>query len=106
LRSNLVPAASAAIFVTSASAAPPTGLHALARAFDLTAAETRLLEQLAAGMTIDEAAAALGIAKTTTKTHLARIFSKTGVARQAELLALLHRLTPPLAPSPDAPRRH
>jgi DNA-binding CsgD family transcriptional regulator len=43
-----------------------------------------------------EAAAALGIAETTAKTHLSRIFAKTGVSRQAELVALVHRLTPPL----------
>jgi DNA-binding CsgD family transcriptional regulator len=29
------------------------------------------------------------------RTHLQKVFSKTGVTRQTELLKLLHALTPP-----------
>jgi DNA-binding CsgD family transcriptional regulator len=57
----------------------------VAAAYGLTPAETRLLESLLAGRNFAETATSLGIALTTAKTHLDRIFQKTGVRRQAEL---------------------
>jgi DNA-binding CsgD family transcriptional regulator/PAS domain-containing protein len=96
LRTRLVPQATAAVFVTRAEQAPPAKIDAVAATFGLTPAETRVLERLLRGTSLVEAAAALGIAETTAKTHLSRIFAKTGVSRQAELVALVHRLTPPL----------
>jgi DNA-binding CsgD family transcriptional regulator len=51
---------------------------------------------LAEGAKLAEAAVALGIADTTAKTHLTHIFSKTGVSRQVDLIALIHRLVPPV----------
>jgi DNA-binding CsgD family transcriptional regulator len=38
----------------------------------------------------------LGIGGPTVRTHLQRIFSKTGAPRQADLLRLLHDSTPPV----------
>jgi DNA-binding CsgD family transcriptional regulator/PAS domain-containing protein len=96
LRTRLVPQATAAIFVTRAEQAPSADIGAVAATFGLTPAETRVVRQLLLGMTLVEAADALGIAESTAKTHLGRIFSKTGVARQADLVALVHRLVPPL----------
>ena len=58
--------------------------------FGLTPVETRVLERLLRGMSLVAAAAALGIPETTAKTHLSRIFAKTGVSRQPELVALVH----------------
>jgi DNA-binding CsgD family transcriptional regulator len=58
--------------------------------FGLIPAETRVLERLLRDMSLVAAAAALGIAETTAKTHLSRIFAKTGVSRQPELVALVH----------------
>jgi DNA-binding CsgD family transcriptional regulator/PAS domain-containing protein len=94
LRPGLVPRAAAAVFVTPAAAQSP--LAAAARALGLTPAETRLLERLAGGATLAEAATALGIAETTAKAHLRSLFEKAGVHRQAELIALVARLSPPV----------
>ena len=41
-------------------------------------------------------AAALGISQATVKTHLQRLFTKTGVRRQADLVKLLTRHAAPL----------
>ena len=48
------------------------------------------------GLEVPEIAAALGVNVTTVKTHLARIFEKTGVNRQTDLIALLMRHVPPI----------
>ena len=86
-RTRLQPAAVAAVFI----GAPPDaqdGADTLAAAFGLTPAETRVIASLFAGRTLAETATALGIAGTTTKTHLEHIFLKTGVTRQSELMRL------------------
>lgn len=98
LRTRLVPQATAAVFVTAAASPPRLDLGPAARSYGLTPAETRLLERLALGATVAEAAAGLGIALSTAKTHLAHIFSKTGTARQADLVGLIHRLSSPILP--------
>jgi DNA-binding CsgD family transcriptional regulator len=46
---------------------------------------------------VPEVAAALGVAVTTVKTHLSRLFEKTGVARQADLVKLVAGFSTPLA---------
>ena len=56
--------------------------------FGLTAAEAAVFEQIAAGRDVPRAAAALGVAQSTVRTHLLRIYDKTGVRRQAELVRL------------------
>jgi DNA-binding CsgD family transcriptional regulator len=58
--------------------------------FDLTPAEARLAEVVASGSQPREAAASLGIAEETARTTLKRVFAKTGVGRQADLVALLN----------------
>lgn len=66
---------------------PSGGLMAegTARRFGLTAAERRLLVHLLDGLALKEAAARLGVANTPARTHLQRIFDKTGVRRQTDL---------------------
>jgi DNA-binding CsgD family transcriptional regulator/PAS domain-containing protein len=93
-RTRLQPAAVAAVFI----GAPPDaqdGADALAAAFGLTPAETKVLASLFAGRTLVETAATLGITRPTAKTHLERIFLKTGVTRQAELMRLWTGLISP-----------
>jgi DNA-binding CsgD family transcriptional regulator/PAS domain-containing protein len=93
-RTRLQPAAVAAVLI----GAPPDaqdGADALAAAFGLTPAETRLLANLFGGRTLNETAAALGITRPTAKTHLEHIFLKTGVTRQAELVRLWTGLISP-----------
>ncbi len=57
--------------------------------FGLTAAERKLLVQLLEGRELKDAAICLGVARTTARTHLQRIFDKTGVRRQSELQRLM-----------------
>jgi DNA-binding CsgD family transcriptional regulator/PAS domain-containing protein len=93
-RTRLQPAAVAAVFI----GAPPDaqeGADAVAAAFGLTPAETKVLANLFAGRTLIETAATLGITRPTAKTHLEHIFLKTGVTRQAELIRLWTGLISP-----------
>lgn len=60
-----------------------------ADSFGLTAAERRLLGLLSRGMSLPGAATSLGVARTTARTHLQRIFDKTGSRRQADLMRLV-----------------
>jgi DNA-binding CsgD family transcriptional regulator len=87
----------AAIFVTSPHGVPPQFLEVLATLYDLTPSEARVLGEIASGKNRAAAAAALGVADSTVKTHLARVFAKTRTSEQAELTILAMSLTPPVA---------
>lgn len=93
-RNNLAPRATAAIFV--ASGAAPSADDALAALFDLTQSEARVFALITSGKSPAEAAEVLGVAMSTVRTHLLRIFSKTGTSRQAELTQLAGSLALPL----------
>jgi len=98
VRSQLLPHAAAAIFITRPGQASPSNLSGFAEIFRLTPAETRVLQELIrGGATMIEVASSLDISETTAKTHLSHILAKTGVGRQAELIALVRDLVPPLA---------
>lgn len=60
--------------------------------FGLTPAEVRVAVSLFAGLEPGQAADRLGVSITTVRTHLARIYSKTGTAGQSDLSRLLARL--------------
>ncbi|QCB55614.1 LuxR family transcriptional regulator [Sphingopyxis sp. PAMC25046] len=60
-----------------------------ARCFGLTPAENRLLDCLVEGLELKDAACRLGVARTTARTHLQRIFDKTGVRRQTDLQRMI-----------------
>jgi DNA-binding CsgD family transcriptional regulator len=61
---------------------------ALAGAFGLTPTELRVCLAIVEVGGVPETAQALGIAETTVKTHLHRVFAKTGASRQADLVKL------------------
>lgn len=61
----------------------------IAKLFDLTDAEARLALVLGEGLRIEDAAERLGITVNSARTYLKRIFSKTDVTRQAELVRLI-----------------
>lgn len=63
--------------------------------FGLSAAETRLAEALASGLSLAEYAAERGISKNTARVQLAAAMNKMGVSRQAELVARLAQLQTP-----------
>jgi len=64
----------------------------LRAAFQLSPAEARLAARLAAGDLLETVAEQLGIAKETARNQLKSIFSKVGIHRQAELVAILSAL--------------
>jgi DNA-binding CsgD family transcriptional regulator/PAS domain-containing protein len=61
----------------------------LADAYGLTPAEARVALAMASGLSIPEAAHRLNVSPNTVKTHLRKVFGKTGTSRQAELARLL-----------------
>ena len=91
-------AASVALFTQDPVHAPPMPGEAFARLHRLTGGELRVLLALSQGLGGIEAADMLGISEPTIRTHLQRIFSKTGTSRQSDLLRLLHNSTPPTRP--------
>jgi DNA-binding CsgD family transcriptional regulator len=64
-------------------------LAAAAAEFGLTPAEARLLAVLFEGCSVPQAAERLGVARTTARTHLQRVFDKTGARRQGDLMRLV-----------------
>ena len=73
--------------------------------FGLTARESQLSEQLAAGGSLEEVAAKLDITDGTARTHVKNIFSKLDLSRQADLIYLLTllRVAKPAATTPTTP---
>ena len=65
--------------------------------FDLTPAEARIAASLAAGQTLEAASAESGIMASTGRSHLKRVFDKTGTHQQSQLVALLHNTRSPFA---------
>ena len=88
--------ASAAVFIAPAASPPNLPGEALAMLYDLTPAELRTFELIADGRTPHDVAAKLGIAHSTVKTHLQRVFEKTGCNRQADLVRLAASLSLPV----------
>jgi DNA-binding CsgD family transcriptional regulator len=86
----------AALFIAPAAMPARLSSGALAAIYDLTPAETNILELLVAGSTQAEIASRLGIAPSTVKSHLLRLFDKTGCRRQADLLKLAESLSSPV----------
>ena len=80
--------------------------EAFARLYGMTGGELRVLLALAQGLGAKEAADMLGIGEPTVRTHLQRIFSKTGTTRQADLLRLLQNATPPIQHKAHSTRAH
>jgi pimeloyl-ACP methyl ester carboxylesterase/DNA-binding CsgD family transcriptional regulator/PAS domain-containing protein len=75
--------------------------NALSGFFGLTAAEARVTQQLALGLTVEEAAQELGVKLSTVRTHVQRVFGKVGVSRQPDLLRAI--FSSPLWLDTDAP---
>lgn len=82
-------AARAAVFVRELGDTSPFPAELFVRRYGVTPAECRILMLLTQGMTAREAAETLGISLATAKTHIARLFEKTGTQRQTDLLRLV-----------------
>ncbi|NLR73119.1 helix-turn-helix transcriptional regulator [Novosphingobium sp. ERN07] len=81
-----------ALFLARPGPEKSTDPQALRDLLGLTVAEARLTAVLAQGHSLVEAARQLGIAHNTAKVQLRAVFAKTGVNRQAQLVALLASL--------------
>lgn len=88
--------AAGALLLRKVTLGGPSYGELIARTFDLTPAELRVFLSIVEVGGIPETAAALGIAETTAKTHLHRVFAKTGVSRQADLVKLAAGFSNPL----------
>lgn len=88
-------AAVAAILIADAATGPATSAEILGALFDLTPAEARIFTLIAGGVTLGEIGAQLGISSTTAKTHLARIYHKTGQNSRAGLVRLAQDVAAP-----------
>jgi DNA-binding CsgD family transcriptional regulator len=64
----------------------------------LTAGELRVLIGIVERDSIQQVGEALGISETTVKTHLRRIYEKTGAKGQIDLVKLVAGLAKPPAP--------
>jgi DNA-binding CsgD family transcriptional regulator len=86
----------AALFIRKASIGNPLPPEVIRRAYNLTPSELRVLLAIVEIGGVPEVAPALGVAVTTVKTHLKRLYEKTGVKRQADLVKLFASYTTPL----------
>ena len=80
--------AATVLFLQKASMAPQLATAAIAAAFKLTPSELRVLMAIVELGGVPDTATKLGIAETTVKTHLGRLFEKTGAGRQADLVKI------------------
>ena len=96
-RAGLAYAAVAAVFIRKVALAHPSPPEVMGKAFNLTPTELRVMLALVEVGGIPEVAEALGVAETTIKTHVSRLFGKTGVRRQADLVKLVAGYANPLA---------
>jgi DNA-binding CsgD family transcriptional regulator len=79
----------AAIFVRKAAIDMPSPPVAIAQEFQLTPAELRVLFSIVEIGGASEVAEVLGITEATVRSHLHRLFEKTGTGRQADLVKLV-----------------
>ena len=64
--------------------------------YALTARQADVVKMMAAGATIEQTAAALGVSVPTVRSHLAQCFAKTGTHRQPDLIGLALSFTSPI----------
>jgi DNA-binding CsgD family transcriptional regulator len=95
----------AAVFVQRAAIGAHCPPETIAELYNLTPCEVRVLLAIVEVGGVPETAQALGVAEATVKTHLHRVFSKTGATRQADLVKLVAGFSNPLlrASRPLAP---
>jgi DNA-binding CsgD family transcriptional regulator len=70
----------------------PLEMRMIQAVLDLTPAEAHVVVELRRTCDLGAVAAVLGVAPSTVKTHLKHVFEKTGIHKQAELLASVARI--------------
>jgi DNA-binding CsgD family transcriptional regulator/PAS domain-containing protein len=86
----------AAVFVRRATLGAPAPPEVIARSYMLTPSELRVLLAIVEVGGVPETADTLGIGAATVKTHLHRLFAKTGTSRQADLVKVVAGFSNPL----------
>jgi DNA-binding CsgD family transcriptional regulator len=89
--------AAAAVFVRKAALQLPAHAGIVGEAYRLTPTELRVLLAVVDVGGVPEVASSLGVADSTIKTHLGRVFEKTGARRQADLVKLVAGFSTPLS---------
>ena len=89
--------ATAALFLCKVATEIPSSPDVIARAYNLTPTELRVLFAIVEVGGVPEVATVLGVAESTVKTHLSRLFVKTGAARQADLVKIVAGFATPLS---------
>lgn len=89
-------AAVAALFVHKTALNTPSPPETIAKTYKLTPMELRVLLAIVEVGGVPEVAEALGIAQSTIKTHLGRIYEKTSTGRHADLVKLVAGFASPL----------
>jgi DNA-binding CsgD family transcriptional regulator len=89
-------AAAAALFVQKAALDTPSPQEVIGKLYKLTPSELRVLLAIMQVGGTPEVAETLGISEATVKTHLHRVFSKTGTKRQSDLVKLVAGYASPL----------
>jgi DNA-binding CsgD family transcriptional regulator/PAS domain-containing protein len=80
--------AASALFIHKVAMLPALAPGAIAAAFRLTPSELRVLMAIVEVGGVPDISAKLGIAETTVKTHLGRLFEKMDAGRQADLVRI------------------
>jgi DNA-binding CsgD family transcriptional regulator len=88
--------ATAAIFVKPAQTEAQAPPEIIAKTFKLTPTELRIMLAIVEVGGVPEVAVALGIAESTVKTHLSRLYEKTGAKRHADLVKIFANFATPL----------
>jgi DNA-binding CsgD family transcriptional regulator/PAS domain-containing protein len=89
-RANVPKQAVAAMFLTNPSAPiAPSPLQLFVKHYELTPSEARVLIALTEGKSPAAIAAAQGVGLPTVRTHLSRLYDKTGTAGQADVVRLV-----------------
>jgi DNA-binding CsgD family transcriptional regulator len=90
--------ASAIVLMQDLSRRTPAPRELLQTLYRLTPAEAAIVLQIAAGVSVTEAAGCLGVLRTTARNQLSAAMAKMDVHRQAEVVAAVAALGPRLAP--------
>jgi DNA-binding CsgD family transcriptional regulator len=84
------------VFVQKATLDTPSPQEVIGKLYKLTPTVLRVLLAIVQVGGAPEVAETLGIAESTVKTHLHRLFEKTGAKRQADLVKLMAAYASPL----------
>jgi DNA-binding CsgD family transcriptional regulator len=95
-RAGIAYSAVAAVFVHRTSLEAASTMETISKFYRLTPSELRVFAAVSEVGGILAVAEALGVSQATVKTHLQRVFAKTGVNRQADLIKLAAAHASPL----------